>query len=144
MEDLERSIKGLQNTMDRAKKLVNQIKLKNSSWISLGVDNEDVKNAIELLKKVEVNLALLLDSVWEIPSLIADDEQKTALVNEGINLIFSDLNAIYDDVKHIRKDIESRREQRNNVKHLDAHFMLFENHCLRIKKHLDTILLASQ
>lgn len=143
MEDLERSIKGIQNTMDKAKKLVNQIKLENSGLISLGVDNEDVKNAIELLKSIEVNLALLLDAVWEIPSLIADDEQKTALVNEGINLTFSDLNAIYDDVKHIRKDIESESEQRRNVKHLDAHFMLFENHCLRIKKRLDILLSAS-
>jgi len=143
MEDLERSIKGLQNTMDRAKKLINQIKLENSGWISLGVDNEDVKNATELLKDIEVNLALLSDALWEVPSLIADDEQKTALVNEGINLTFSDLNAIYDDVRHIRKDIESGRKQRHNVKHLDAHFTLFENHILRVKKRLDTILLAS-
>ncbi len=143
MEDLERSIKGIQNTMDKAKKLVNQIKLENSGLISLGMDNEDVKNAIELLKDIEVNLALLSDAVWEVPSLIADDEQKTALVNEGINLTFSDLNAIYDDVKHIRKDIESESEQRRNVKHLDAHFMLFENHCLRIKKRLDILLSAS-
>lgn len=33
MEDLERSIKGIQNTMDKAKKLVNQIKLENSDWM---------------------------------------------------------------------------------------------------------------
>jgi hypothetical protein len=79
MEDLEKSIKGLQNTLDRAKKLVNRIMNENSDWISLGVNNEDVKNAIEFL----------------------------------------------------------------NVKHLDAHLMLFENHCLRIKKRLDTILLVS-
>jgi hypothetical protein len=79
MEDLEKSIKGLKNTLDRAKKLVNRIMNENSGWISLGVDNEDVKNAIEFL----------------------------------------------------------------NVKHLDAHFTLFENHILRVKKRLDTILLAS-
>jgi hypothetical protein len=143
MENLERSIKGLQNTLDRAKKLVKQIKLENSGWISLGVDNEDVKNAIELLNVIEENLALLSDAIWEIPSEIADDEQKIALANEGINLTFSDLNAIYDDIKHIRKDIESGMEQRRNVKHLDAHFTLFENHILRVKKRLDTILLAS-
>jgi hypothetical protein len=143
MEYLERNIKDLQNTLDRAKKLINQIKLENSGWISLGVDNEDVKNAIELLNVIEENLVLLSDAIWEIPSEIADDEKKTALVNEGINLTFSDLNAIYGDIKHIRKDIESGVEQRHNVKHLDAHFMLFENHCLRVKKRLDTILLAS-
>lgn len=143
MEYLKRNIKDLQNTLDRAKKLVNQIKLENSGWISLGVDNEDVKKAIELLNVIEENLALLSDAIWEIPSEIADDEQKTALVNEGINLTFSDLNAIYGDIKHIRKDIESGMEQCRNVKHLDAHFMLFENHILRVKKRLDTILLAS-
>lgn len=143
MEHLERNIKNLKKTLDRAKKLLNQIKLENSGWISLGVDNEDVKNAIELLNVIEENLALLSDAIWEIPSEIADDEQKTALVNEGINLTFSDLNSIYGDVKHIRKDIESGREQRHNVKHLDAHFTLFENHILRVKERLDTILLAS-
>jgi archaellum component FlaC len=143
MKDLEKNIKNLRNTLDRAKKLVNRIKNENSGWISLGVDNEDLKNAIELLNVIEENLVLLSDSIWEIPSEIAGDEQKTALVNEGINLTFSDLNAIYGDVKHIRKDIESGREQRHNVKHLDAHFTLFENHILRIKKRLDTILLAS-
>ncbi len=140
---MEKNIKNLRNTLDRAKKLLNRIKNENSGWISLGVDNEDVKNAIELLGEIEVNLALLSDAVWEIPSVIADDEQKTALVNEGINLTFSDLNAIYDDVKHIRKDIESGSEQHSNIKHLDAHFTLFENHILRIKKRLDTILIAS-
>ncbi len=143
MENLEKSIKNLRNTLDRAKKLVNQIKFENSGWISLGVDNEDVKNAIELLNVIEENLALLSDAIWGIPPEIADDEQKTALVNEGINLTFSDLNAIYGDVKHIRKDIESGMEQRRNVKHLDAHIMLFENHCLRVKKRLDTLLSAS-
>jgi len=143
MEDLKKNIKNLRNTLDRAKELVNQIKLENSGWISLGVDNEDVKNAIELLGEIEENLALLSDAIWGIPSEIADDEQKTALVSEGINLTFSDLNAIYGDIKHIRKDIELGMEQRRNVKHLDGHFTLFENHILRVKERLDTILLAS-
>ncbi|MBL7075298.1 hypothetical protein ISS37_08695 [candidate division KSB1 bacterium] len=139
MEDLERSIEELQNILYRAKKLVNRIKLENSSWISLGVDNEDVKSAMEILKEIEGNLASLSTAIMKMPSEMADDERKTALLNDGINLAFSDLSAIYDDVKHIRKEIESGREQRRNIKHLDSHFMLFENHCLRVKKHLDTI-----
>jgi hypothetical protein len=143
VEDLERSIEELQNTLDRAKKLVNRIKLENSSWISLGVNNEDAKNAMGFLKEIEGNLASLSDAVVKIPSEIADDQQKTALLNDGISLAFSDLSAIYNDVKHIRKEIESGGEQRRNIKHLDAHFMLFENHCLQVKKHLDTILVAS-
>jgi hypothetical protein len=40
MEDLEKSIKGLKNTLDRAKKLVNRIMNENSGWISFSQVNK--------------------------------------------------------------------------------------------------------
>lgn len=136
MSEIKANIKDFQTILSKAKELIKRVRMKNSAWINLGIEQNDVDNAEQILQDIQTQLALISNSVIELSSAAVPDEVKMALLNKGINITFSDLNTIYSDIKLIKKDMKSRGDQESNVKYLKSHFTLFENHCQKIKEQL--------
>jgi len=141
MTDLQKNIDHSQITLKKAKELINQINMENSSWINLGVKQDDVEKAERLLKDIEKEIGKIAESAIEaIPSNNFNDETASFL-NDSIHIAFFDLNKIYSDIKNIKKNIKTHTDQRNNVKRIDEHFNQFTNDYERIKNQLEQVLL---
>ena len=140
MSEIKTNIKDFQTTLSKAKELINRVSMENSAWINLGIEQNDVDNAEQILQDIQTQLTLISNSVIELSSAVFPDEVKMALLKKGINVAFSDLNTIYNDIKHIKTNMKDSRDQEINVKHLTLHFTLFENHCQKVKKQLELTL----
>ncbi len=141
MTDLQRNINNSQVTIEKAKKLINQINIENSTWINLGVKQDDVEKAERLLKDIEKEIGKTSQSAIEaIPSNNLNDETASFL-NDSIHIAFFDLNKIYSDVKNIKKNIKTHTDQRDNAKRINKHFNQFTNDYERIKNQLEQVLL---
>ncbi len=141
MTDLQRNINHSQITFEKAKELINQINMENSSWINLGIKQDDVEKAEKLLKNIEKEIGKISQSAIEvIPSNNLNDETASFL-NDSIHIAFFDLNKIYNDVKNIKKNIKTHTNQRDNAKRINKHFNQFTNDYERIKNQLEQVLL---
>jgi len=141
MTDLQRNINNSQVTIEKAKRLINQINIENSTWINLGVKQDDVEKAERLLKDIEKEIGKTSQSAIEaIPSNNLNDETASFL-NDSIHIAFFDLNKIYSDVKNIKKNIKTHTDQRDNAKRINKHFNQFTNDYERIKNQLEQVLL---
>ena len=143
MTDLQKNIDHSQITLEKAKELINQINMENSSWINLGVKQDDINKAERLLKDIEKEIGKIAESaIEEIPSNIFNDET-VSFLNDSIHVAFFYLNKIYRDLKNIKKNIKTHTDQRNNVKRIDEHFKQFTDDYERIKKQLEQVLISN-
>lgn len=144
MTGLQKNINNSQITLGKIKELINHINMENSTWINLGVKQDDVEKAERLLKDIEKELGKIAESYIEtIPSNTFNNES-VSFLKDIIHKVFFDLNSIYNDVKNIKKNIKTRTDQRNNVKRIDRHFNQFINDYNRVKTQTEQILLTKK
>ena len=144
MTDLQKNINHSQITLEKAKELINQINMENSSWINLGVKQKDVVKAEILLKDIQKEIGKIAESSIEaIPSNNLNDET-VSFLNDSIHIAFFDLNKIYNDIKNIKKNIKTRTDQRSNVERIDKHFKQFTDDYEKIKNQLEQVLVSKR
>ena len=142
MTDLQKNINNSQITLGKAKKLINHINMENSTWINLGVKQDDVEKAERLLKDIEKELGKIAESYIEVIPSNTFNNKSVSFLEDIIHKVYFDLNNIYNDVKNIKKNIKTRTDQRNNVKRIDRHFNQFINDYNRVKTQTEQILLT--
>jgi len=141
MTSLQKNIINSQVTLGKAKRLINYLKMENSTWINLGVKQNEVEKAERLLKDIQKELGEIAVTVIEtIPSNNFNEETES-FFKDSFRIAFFDLNKIYSDVKNIKKNIKTRTDQRNNVEKIDEHFKQFINDYQKIKNQLEQVLL---
>lgn len=144
MTDLQKNINNSQITLGKAKELINHINMENSTWINLGVKQDDVEKAERLLKDIEKELGKIAGSYIEVRPSNTFNNESVSFLEDIIHKVFFDLNSIYNDVKNIKKNIKTRTDQRNNVKRIDRHFNQFINDYNRVKTQTEQILLTKK
>ena len=144
MTDLQKNINNSQITLGKAKELINHINMENSTWINLGVKQDDVEKAERLLKDIEKELGKIAESYLEVIPSNTFNNESVSFLEDIIHKVFFDLNSIYNDVKNIKKNIKTRTDQRNNVKRIDRHFNQFINDYNRVKTQTEQILLTKK
>lgn len=144
MTDLQKNINSSQITLGKAKELINHINMENSTWINLGVKQDDVEKAERLLKDIEKELGKIAESYIEVIPSNTFNNESVSFLEDIIHKVFFDLNSIYNDVKNVKKNIKNRTDQRINVKRIDKHFNQFINDYNRIKTQIEQILLTKK
>ena len=142
MKTLQKAFKKSQITLEKIKGLIEHAIMENSTWINLGVKDDEVEKVEKLLKDIEKELGNIIASSIQVTPSNLFNEGATSFLEESIQVAFYDLNKIYNDLKNIKKSNRANSDQKENVKSIETHFNQFINDHQKIKTRLEHVLVG--